>query len=371
MTTPARQEEADRVELVYQYALTQLGVDTVEEAIELWQDVPASEAAATSAKWLSRAIQLITTRRARSRDLGLAYYRLVRALRTGRTIVDPRKPEPEYVSLEMLRREFELMVDEVAPEAPQDEPQPAQDGPAEVEGADAPPADPEPSEPPELTDESLDDDDQILLDEIAELEAEADRQEQEAEQEAAVLLDELGTENLIKKLQVIDTSAPADEVDAKREEAHRKAGSRAASVAERITKNAARGLTYSLAEYDGLVMGWARFSTTGTPCGWCAMLISRGPVYKSAASASIAENDDGNRTNSMDQYHDNCNCIAIPVFSRDQFERSSIFDLNRTYGELWQKGDRMNGLPPNPSLEVWRSYFRRMAKAQEAAPSQS
>jgi hypothetical protein len=366
MTTPARQEEADRVELVYQYALTQLGVDTVEEAIELWQEVPPTEAAATSARWLSRAIQLIMTRRARSRDLGLAYYRLVRALRTGRTIADPRKPEPEYVSLEMLRREFELMVDEVAPESPQEAPQPAQDGPAEDESTDAPPADPQPSEPPELTSESLDDDDEILLEEIAELEAEADRLEQEAEQEAAVLMDELGTENLIKKLQVIDTSAPADEVDVKRDEAHRKAGSRQAAVAERITKNAARGLVYSLGEYDGAVIGWARFSTTGTPCGWCAMLLSRGAVYKSARNAQHqGKNQD------EDKYHDNCNCIAVPLFFEGQYDGSDIFGLNKEYDRLWQNGDRANGLPKNPSLEVWRSYFRRMAKVQEAAPSQS
>lgn len=46
------------------------------------------------------------TRRARSRDLAMAYYRLVRALRTGTTIADPRRPEPRYVTLDMLRREF-------------------------------------------------------------------------------------------------------------------------------------------------------------------------------------------------------------------------------------------------------------------------
>lgn len=364
MTTPARQDEADRVEQVYHWALVQLGAASIEEALELWEDVPASERAATSARWLSEAVETVMLYRGMARDLALAYYRLVRALRTGSTVADPRKPEPEHVSLEMLRDEFEALVDEIdAPAAQNGGTEPLTDT---SEGEDTQDDENVPQTAPSYEDDEYDEDDQILLEEIAELEAEVERQDREAEEEAALLLDQLGIENMLRKLEEIDQEQGALEVDRQREEAHRKAGSRQAAVAERITLNAARGLTYNLAEFDGRVIGWARYSTTGTPCGWCAMLISRGAVYKSAKSAAIATNDDGNRV--ADQFHDNCHCIAIPVFTRDQFGRSELFALNREYADLWPKVTAGKG--GDAAISAWRKYIRQLqreARAQAAA----
>ena len=58
---------------------------------------------------------------------------------------------------------------------------------------------------------------------------------------------------------------------------------------------------------DGPEIGWARVLTGAESCGFCAMLASRGPVYKSKKSASDAGGVDGK------SYHDNCDCEVVLV----------------------------------------------------------
>mgnify|MGYP006982268730 FL=1 len=53
---------------------------------------------------------------------------------------------------------------------------------------------------------------------------------------------------------------------------------------------------------DRRAVGWRRV-TDGNPCAFCAMLASRGPVYRDAAAA------DGI------QYHSYCGCTAEPAYS--------------------------------------------------------
>jgi hypothetical protein len=54
---------------------------------------------------------------------------------------------------------------------------------------------------------------------------------------------------------------------------------------------------------DRSALGWTRIGS-GSPCGFCAMLISRGPVYRTAATGDF-------------QAHDNCSCGAQPVYRRE------------------------------------------------------
>lgn len=61
---------------------------------------------------------------------------------------------------------------------------------------------------------------------------------------------------------------------------------------------------------DERATGWARV-TDDDPCAWCAMLASRGPVYKSAKTAGDPRRG-GNR------YHDHCGCQAWPAFTNDE-----------------------------------------------------
>lgn len=352
MTTPARQAEADRVEAVYYWALAQIGAGTIEEAIILWDEVPATKQAALAGGWLSRAVSLVMSRRGIAREVALAYYRLVRALRTGTTIAKPGVREPQRVSLEMLRQEFEALVEQAADSRPQEAP----DVPDPVGGSDSPLDSVAPvSEQPQPDLNPLDDDDAIILEELAELDQIIADEEAAAEEELAILLDELGIENLLKKLDEIDKELTAAEAEKQAQQAHADAGRRQAATAERISMNAARGLVYNLGEVDQRVMGWVRYSTTGTPCGWCAMLISRGPVYKTAKAATYHEHD---------EYHDNCHCIAVPVFSQEQYESSQLFALNREYSVLWPRVTQ--GLGGKDAISAWRRYFRQHARAQAA-----
>jgi len=61
---------------------------------------------------------------------------------------------------------------------------------------------------------------------------------------------------------------------------------------------------------DEMATGWSRV-TDSDPCAWCAMLASRGPIYKSAQTAGDPRQG-GNR------YHDHCGCQAWPAFTLDE-----------------------------------------------------
>ncbi|WP_436739933.1 hypothetical protein [Streptomyces sp. BBFR102] len=358
MTSPARQAEADRAAIAFQTALTQIGAGTIAEAMTLWGDVPATARASTSASWLRRAITMVMSRRRMSRDLARAYYRLARALRTGTTVADPHHPEPTYITLDVLRREFAELAGESA-EQPQE-------GRSEPSGTSTPetPSSAASSEPVEAdndsppTDRELEDElDRIRVEEIEGLREAEELIEREAEQELRTALEALGPNNLQGKVDRIDGGRTADEVDKLRGEAHRQAGARQAAAAERVAMNGGRSAVWNHASRDKRAIGYIRLSRSGTPCGWCAMLISRGPVYRSSASAQYADGD---------KYHDNCHCYAEPVFSREQYSSSPLYELNRRYEELWPKVT--SGLSGKAAVSAWRRFIRQEQKAaaQEA-----
>lgn len=359
MTTPARQAEADRAAVAFQTALTQIGAGTIAEALTMWGDVPATARASTSASWLRRAITMVMSRRRMSRDLARAYYRLARALRTGTTVADPYHPEPTYITLDVLRREFAELVGE-----PAEQPQEGRSEPSDTSTPETPSSaasgeyvEADDDDSPSADQESEDELDRILVEEIEGLrEAEA-RIEQEAEEELRTVLEALGPNNLQGKVDKIDSGRTADEVDKLRDEVHRQVGGQQAAAAERVAMNGGRSTVWNHASRDRRAIGYIRLSRTGTPCGWCAMLISRGPVYRSSASAQYADGD---------RYHDNCHCYAEPVFSREQYNSSSLYELNRRYEELWPTVT--SGLSGKAAVAAWRRFIRQEQKAaaQEA-----
>jgi hypothetical protein len=355
--TAAREAEAEAVSATYHLALTRLGVQTVEEALQLWQHVPPQRTTALTAAWLRMVIHMVMTRRSRARELAMAYYRLARALRTGRTIADPRRPDPPYVTLAMLRREFTALAAPGEPPASPAEPVPAspRGGPAGEAG--------EPTtttEPEAVADDEDGDADRVLVEEIAKLDREDERLERDAEREAQAVLAQLGPGTLDRKTRDLDPQAPSAKVDAARRDAHQQAGARQAAAVARIAMNGARSTVWSAAEHDRRALGYIRVSRTGTPCGWCAMLLSRGAVYKSARTAEFSDGD---------TYHDNCHCGAEPVFTAGQ-AASGRYALNREYGELWPQVTR--GLSGKRAIAAWRRFIRQQqATAAQANPALS
>lgn len=323
--TPPRQVEAQTAGLVFHAAMVQLGVNASSEAFQLWQEVASSPAqvAATSGSWITRATKAVMFRRDNARDLALAYYRLVRALHVGTTIPDPEDEDSGPVSLGDLRNAFAEQVRLVAPHAEQDAGvQLRTEGPdsgfrVKVEKLDEP---------------------------LSEIE---DRSRARAEQEAEDVLEILGPRKLRKGLKLIDHGEPAEKVDKQRLDAHQKAGARVANAAGRMAMNGSRGTLLDVADADPRAIGWARVSSTGSPCGWCAMLISRGVYYKSSASAGGEGGD---------QFHDSDKCYAEPVYTQEQFDSDPKFDLSRSFADEWPKVTK--GLSGDAAVSEWRKYIR-------------
>ncbi|MGW0901732.1 hypothetical protein ACWD0G_33065, partial [Streptomyces goshikiensis] len=207
MTRTTRQVETDEVSAAFHVALTQIGAQTTAEAMALWADVPVDRRAATAGSWLRRAITLVIGRRRQSRDLARAYYRLARALQTGKTTADPYHPEPTYVTLADLRREFaELAGTYSPPPGPAGEAATVDDGeaspaPGAEEGRDDEQGQAPSSRPGPDSDDQEDDPDwdRILVEELEGLREEEERIEREAEAELQIVLEALGPANLDRR----------------------------------------------------------------------------------------------------------------------------------------------------------------------------
>lgn len=86
----------------------------------------------------------------------------------------------------------------------------------------------------------------------------------------------------------------------------------AVATAQRHAAAAGRDAVVDAARHDPEALGYARVATGASTCAFCLMLTSRGPVYRSADSALL-------RDGTGEPYHDWCDCIAAPVFVRDDW----------------------------------------------------
>lgn len=75
-----------------------------------------------------------------------------------------------------------------------------------------------------------------------------------------------------------------------------------AGSASRQVLTGGRTAVLTAVEADSEAVGWARIGD-GAPCSFCAMLIGRGPAYKTEGSAGF-------------QAHDHCACVPVAVFSK-------------------------------------------------------
>ncbi|MFE2998674.1 hypothetical protein ACFXG4_27185 [Nocardia sp. NPDC059246] len=79
-------------------------------------------------------------------------------------------------------------------------------------------------------------------------------------------------------------------------------GQNTGAAVARHAHQAGRDAVIATAENAGREIGWARVTNSMTPCWFCAMLTSRGPVYRSEQTADF-------------RAHDNCECRAVLVYS--------------------------------------------------------
>lgn len=105
---------------------------------------------------------------------------------------------------------------------------------------------------------------------------------------------------------------------------------------------------------DGTVIArpfaWARVvrPSKNGPCGFCAMLASRGPVYKTSESAGVR----------VDRYHVSCRCEAVPVYTSREWPGKALHArFEQLYNEVVKDHD-LHG------QEALRAMNRRLYQEQ-------
>lgn len=123
-----------------------------------------------------------------------------------------------------------------------------------------------------------------------------------------------------------------------------------AGVVQEAAANGARSMVRKMGEYDGRLVGWIRVSGSGRPCAFCAMQLSRGAVFKSARTATYKHG------NGVDKYHPHCRCFARPIF-RKEGGNDGDYSLNQ---RLWGDWKSLKGeLGKSPSFSDWRRFYYR------------
>ena len=117
---------------------------------------------------------------------------------------------------------------------------------------------------------------------------------------------------------------------------------RLAGSAQRLAMEGERRTVENTIDESAEIVGWRRVSD-GDPCAFCAMLISRGAVYKSGRAA-------GDVAFGGMPYHDNDGCTAVPVYVHEE-EPPEVDDLYRQ----WQQATAKTS--GNESLRAWRRYW--------------
>lgn len=94
-------------------------------------------------------------------------------------------------------------------------------------------------------------------------------------------------------------------------------------VAKEVENGGRRTILYAI-QKDGKRPKWARVATGAETCGFCLMLVSRGPVYvtPNRAGAEIGpdaldlldEEGDAAIAELMTRWHPGCDCKIVPVF---------------------------------------------------------
>lgn len=122
-----------------------------------------------------------------------------------------------------------------------------------------------------------------------------------------------------------------------------------AGATQELAVEGGRRVVHDAAADDEEAVGWARIARPGA-CWWCAMLASRGAVYRSAATAGRRVNKrfvgDG-----MFKFHNHCQCVARPIFDADDPAVRAADDLY----EQWRRVTA--GRSGRAAMRAWAEYW--------------
>ena len=316
--TPAALE-AEKLHRGYQDALVILGAQAMLEVVKAYG--PAAEGdSATGAKVAA----IIYLYRRRARNLAIALAQLERALFTGSTFDDWRAPFTEPPTILDLRERFYGLLGDLGVRRP-----------------------------PRAR--SIDPGSFPLVERIPAIEANERALEAMIDKEVSDTLRILGEEAAIKAADSIPPTLPHDERKRRLQEEMGTVRSNVATGSERIILNGARYMDAVVTQHDPKIIGWARVhnpEANDEACGWCSMLMSRGPVYRSEESANLS-----GPTSDFATFHPKCHCTAVKVYDAGQYE-ASMFDSNRKYQALWPEVTRGS----RDTMKAWRKYMRQRSR---------
>lgn len=132
-------------------------------------------------------------------------------------------------------------------------------------------------------------------------------------------------------------AATGDEAGARQVMATTLAGS-----AQRLALAGDRDTVAATVRDSDVVVGWRR-QVDADPCAFCAMLASRGAVYKTAATA-------GDPQFGGTQYHDHDQCIVVPLYEREE-EPPEVDELFH----LWRQVT--TGHSGKAAIREWRRWW--------------
>lgn len=112
------------------------------------------------------------------------------------------------------------------------------------------------------------------------------------------------------------------------QDAHDKSGAGAAAAAVRHVQNGSRSALIDGTARDTKALGWVRL-TRAAPCYFCALLASRGAVYK---GDSFEDSDTMFDGPGQVKVHDSCQCSLKPVYRRDD----ELLDRSKPFLEVYK-----------------------------------
>lgn len=356
------------VEALHQAAQARLGVAAAYLSLAEWGAVSATQAAETSAVWLTRSVRIIAAIRRKSRQLAIAYYQLTRALETGRTFGVPEGSSANNVTLGKLRKNFEDLTKDIAdigngkgtdpdPDIAWFEQNLRDHGSVERGSS---------GRSIRLEDTDLTHRIKALdrvkgHDNDAHIDVDAFTWPREWELQKV----DDAFRALLRK-QAVDKSAEEakklraneelshDQAIAKIEKAHADAGSVGSGITDWAGIQHGRDVIDLASRRDRMVKAVAR-GTSASPCAFCAMLASRGFVYKSEATAGFGD--------TVEQFHVNCHCYPIVRWTKE----TELPALNRYFQEKWPEVTR--GYSGVDALNAWRRWLYAERKNLPAAPA--
>lgn len=140
---------------------------------------------------------------------------------------------------------------------------------------------------------------------------------------------------------------------------------------QRLISNGARDTIYDNVMVDRVRVGYARIPRPGC-CSFCGMLASRGAAYNSATSAgsvvgggvdaSVTRGKVGGQGKGVKargsqalgkQFHDFCQCIAMPVFQGDTFHKDVEAKYQKMYDDSFELKEN-GSIGAKNTLANWR-----------------